>query len=250
MTSSVRRTLVIGLMLATMVLGQDCGRRVVFTDRGASSNYYNCSGYVDGDMWKYLAWYNGTTTVTLTGGPMSECPDTTWQPLQNSFLIGGMTVPGNASLDRRAYDNNTFYFEIPSKDNDNITVSFQSSSDEWYDEPQGWQLNATKKGDGYDVAGTWIGTLPDNNELDFPGVPGDDCWYGGPYYLGMKGYDNMKWVLEGHVSPTAAEISIIETNIDRDGGVWHIYTNFTGKAGPKGPKLVTAGAAPTTDAKA
>jgi hypothetical protein len=161
-----------------------------------------------------------------------------------------MTVPGNASLDRRTYDNNTFYFEIPSQDNDNITVSFQSSSDEWFDEPQGWQINATKSGDGYDLAGTWIGTLPDNNELDFPGVPGDDCWYGGPYYLGMKGYDNMKWVLEGHVSPAAAEINIIETNTDSNGGVWHIFTNFTGKAGPKGPKLVTTGDAPTTDAKA
>lgn len=38
----------------------------------------------------------------------------------------------------------------------------------------------------------------------------------------MKGYDDYHWVLEGHVSPAAAEINIIETEIDRDGGVWHV----------------------------
>lgn len=130
-------------------------------------------------MYRYLAWYNGTTTVTVTGGPASECPDKTWEPLKNSFLIGGMTVPGNKSLDRRTYDNNTYYFEIPEQSNDNVTVSFQSSSDEWYDQPQGWQINATKSGDGFDLEGTWIGTLPDNNEVDFPGVPGASCWDGG-----------------------------------------------------------------------
>lgn len=200
---------------------------------------------------KYLAWYNGTTTITLTGGPASECPPKTWQPLNNSFLIGGMTVPGNASLDRRTYDNNTYHFVVPRLANDDISVSFQSSSDEWYDEPQGWQINATKTDDGYDLAGYWFGILPDNNRVNFPGVPGDDCWDRGPYVLGMDGYyEDHKWTLQGHVSPAAAELSVIETNVDSDGGVWHIFTNFTGKAGPKGPKLVTTGDAPTTNAKA
>ncbi|KAH0848221.1 hypothetical protein FOPE_02395 [Fonsecaea pedrosoi] len=219
----------------------------------------------------YLAWFNGTTTVrapsrervvveaqsdrhsqlTLTGGPTSECPDTTWEPLKNSLLIGGMTVPGNKTLDRTKYDNNTFYFVMPEQSNDNISVSLQSSSDEWYDQPQGWQINATKAGDGYDIAGYWFGQLPDNNELDFPGVPGKHCWDSGPVWPGMKGYfDEYKWTLVGHLSPTAANLSVIMTETDDDGSVWHIYTNFTGKAGPKGPKLVTTGDAPTTDAQA
>ncbi|KIY03407.1 uncharacterized protein Z520_00098 [Fonsecaea multimorphosa CBS 102226] len=251
MTFSIKHVLLAGITLSTAVLGQDCGRFAVFTDRGASSNYYNCDAFIDDAMMPYLAWFNGTTTLTLTGGPASECPDKTWQKLNNSLLIGGMTVPGNKTLDRTKYDNNTFYFYMPEQSNDNITVEFQSSSDEWYSEPQGWQVNATKAGDGYDIAGYWFGKLPDNNYLDFPGVPGDDCWDSGPIWLGQKGYfDEYKWKLVGHVSPKAANFSVIMTEIDDDGEVWHIYTNFTGEAGPKGPKLVTTGKAPTTDAKA
>ncbi|OAL23546.1 hypothetical protein AYO20_10991 [Fonsecaea nubica] len=271
MTYSMKHALLVGLTLSTAVLGQDCGRYTVFTDRGASSNDFNCDAFIDDAMMPYLAWFNGTTTVrtpsrervvveaqsdrhsqlTLTGGPASECSDTTWEPLKNSLLIGGMTVPGNKTLDRTKYDNNTFYFVMPEQSNDNISVSLQSSSDEWYDQPQGWQINATKAGDGYDIAGYWFGKLPDNNELDFPGVPGKHCWDSGPVWPGMKGYfDEYKWTLVGHLSPTAANLSVIMTETDDDGSVWHIYTNFTGKAGPKGPKLVTTGDAPTTDAHA
>ncbi|EXJ67554.1 uncharacterized protein A1O5_09567 [Cladophialophora psammophila CBS 110553] len=139
---------------------------------------------------------------------------------------------------------------MPKLGNGNISMSFQSSSDEWYGKPQGWQINATKARDGYDIAGTWTGTLPDNNYLDFPGVPGDNCWDSRPIWLGQYGYfDEHKWVLVGHGSPRAANLSVIMTEVDDD-EVWHIYTNFTGSAGPKGPKLVTPGDAPTTDAHA
>ena len=117
-----------------------------------------------------------TTSLTLTGGPASQFSPKTLQPLKNSFLIGGMTVPGDQSLHGRTYDNNPFHFEIPEQSNDNITVSFQSSLDEWYDERQDWQINATRMGDCYDLTGTWISKLPDNNKVNFPGVPGADCW--------------------------------------------------------------------------
>lgn len=225
---------------------------IVFTGSGASRNNCNPGSFIDKAMRPYLASFNGTTKLTLVGGPASaHCPPTTFAPLSNIFSIGGMTVPGNATLDRTKYDNNTFYFSIADQENKDIEVAFQSSTDYYADQTQPWRLKASKAGDGYDISGNWTGTLPDDGDyVSFPGVPGDECWDHEKYWLGAKGSDNQKWVLNGHVSPVAAQIDISMTLFGKDGVVWNVCTNFTGKASSSGPRLVTTGSAPTTDAHA
>lgn len=214
----------------------------------AGANNYNCDPYVNEDMQYDLAWYNGTTTLTLTGNP-NECPDVTFGPLKNDFGIGGMTLPGNSSLDRTTFDTNPFYFSFPSKSGKDLRISFESSSDEYYDETQFWDVQATKAGDGYDITGQWIGTRPSENNYYHPTT---DCWNGGDFWPnnGEKSSgETWHWDLTGHVSPDSASVTIDMTWITQPDGIeWHTIIRYNGTAWTKGPRLVTSGNAPTSDA--
>lgn len=106
-------------------------------------NFWNCDPWIDSAMQPYLAWYNGTTSITHGGG---DCNDTTvFKTLKNAFAIGGQTVPGNSSLDRSSYDKNPYYFWFPSASGADIALEVQSSSDAWYTELQHWELGASKR---------------------------------------------------------------------------------------------------------
>ncbi|KAK5049435.1 hypothetical protein LTR84_004364 [Exophiala bonariae] len=233
------------IALSTQVRAQD-SFFVAFGYAGANS--YNCKPSVSEVMKYDLAWYNGTTTLTLTGNP-SECPDVTFEPLKNDFGIGGVTVPGNASLDRSKYDTNPYYFNFPSKTGKDIRVSFESSSDYYYDETQFWDLQATKSGDGYDLTGQWIGTRPSDNNYYHPTTA---CWNGGDFWPnnGEKSSgETWHWDLTGHISPDSASVTIDMTWITQPDGIeWHTIIHYNGTAWTKGARLVTSGDAPTSDA--
>lgn len=178
------------------------------------ANYWNCDPWIDASMQPYLAWYNGTTSITHGGG---NCNDpTVFKTMKNAFAIGGQTVPGNSSLDRSSYDKNPYYILFPSASGADIAIHVQSSSDDWYTELQHWELGATKSGDGFDLTGTFIGKVPSNNYFYWPGTScrdGGDIWPNFGYEDGIE----WGWTLSGHVSPDAAEIEILYTNIDSDG---------------------------------
>lgn len=202
-------------------------------------------------MQPYLAWYNGTSSITLSGDP-ANCPDVTFKTIQNPLAIGGMTVPGNDSLSRTSYDKNPFYFWFPSTSGVDIRVSLQSSSDDWYDETQHWSLSASRSGDGYDISGTWIGRYPSNNNFYYPST---ECWQGGDIWpsvdTDVNDAESWSWDLTGHISPTAADVTITMPWTTRDGKQWLVTVKYTGTGGKNGgPKLVTTGDAPTTDAVA
>lgn len=216
----------------------------------AGANDFNCKPYVNTDMMYYLAWYNGTTTLTLTGNP-NTCPDVTFEPLKNTFGIGGMSIPGNSSLDRTTYDKNPFYFALPSKSGKDIRVSFESSTDDYVEETQHWNLQATKAGDGYDITGQWIGTLPSNNNYYFPTT---DCWQGGDFWpsAGEKSSgEHWEWNLSGHVSPTTASVKLDMLWVTEPDGIeWHTIIQFDGPVWADGPQLDTTGPYPESNAVA
>lgn len=196
-------------------------------------------------MTRYLAWYNGSTTITLTGNS-DECPDETQGPMSNALGIGGMTVPGNETLDRTTYDKNPFYFWMPYESTPDIGAQFQSSTDYYIDETQSWTLSATKSGDGYDVSGYWIGTLPSVNSY---GYSTTKCWQGGDFwpntYTKSSG-EHEHWNLTGRLTPESATFKFDLTWITSDEIEWHVIIEFEGNAYTDGPRLVTDENAPTT----
>jgi hypothetical protein len=170
--------------------------------------------------------------------------------MSNTLGIGGMTVEGNATLDRSTYDTNEFYFYMPKTSDGDITVLFQSSTDYYYTETQGWALQATKSGDGYDVTGQWIGEYPTDNYYYHPTI---DCWQGGDFW--PNAYDDsdetVTWNLTGRLTPDSAIWTIDQTWITKSDGItWHLVVAFEGSADTNAPRLVTSEAAPTTDAVA
>lgn len=197
-------------------------------------------------MTRYNTWYNGSTTITLTGNP-DECPDETIGPLSNSLGIGGMTVPDNSTLDRTTYDTNPFYFRMPSSSTKNLSMEFQSSTDYYIEETQYWKLAASKSGDGYDVTGFWTGTLPSANTYNFVGTK---CWKGGDNYpsAGSKSNgENWHWNITARLEPDNATWTFDQTYFDADEVEWHTVIKFEGQAYTDGPRLVTTGDAPTTE---
>jgi len=179
-------------------------------------NYWNCDPWIDSAMEPYLAWYNGTTSVTH-GGSGGDCPDTTtFKTVKNAFAIGGITVPGNDSLTRAAYDKNPYYIWFPHATGAEISIEVQSSSDQWYTELQHWELGATKSGDGYDLTGKFIGEVPSSNWFYWPGT---DCREGGDIWpsSGYKNGDEWGWTISGRVTPESADIEILYTWLDSDG---------------------------------
>lgn len=197
-------------------------------------------------MTRYNAWYNGSTTLTLTGNP-DECPDVTEGPLSNSLGIGGMSVPGNSSLNRTQYDTNPFYFWMPDAENKNLSMNFQSSTDYYIDETQFWKLHASKSGDGYDITGFWTGSRPSGNNYYFVGTK---CWNGGHKYpsAGSKGDgSNWHWNITARITPEYANWTYDLTLIDGNEVEWHTIIKFEGQAYTDGPRLVTTGDAPTTE---
>ncbi|KAK5074523.1 hypothetical protein LTR70_009690 [Exophiala xenobiotica] len=102
------------LAVTTMMAGvhaqnsdkSSCGSLFVAFGYSGGNDIY-CYPFIDTDMGRYTAWYNGSTTIILTGNP-DECPDETLGPVSNVLGIGGMTVPNNATLDRTTYDDNPF----------------------------------------------------------------------------------------------------------------------------------------------
>ena len=197
-------------------------------------------------MSRYNAWYNGSTTITLTGNP-NECPSETLGPISNALGIGGMNVPGNSSLDRSIYDKNPFYFTMPSVSGKNMSAKFQSSNDYYIDETQSWRLSSSKSGDGYDVTGYWIGTLPTENWYYQQGTK---CWDGGDQYptTGSKSNgENWHWNVTARLTPESATWTFDQTWFDKDDVEWHTLIKFDGQAYTDGPRLVTTGDAPTTE---
>lgn len=197
-------------------------------------------------MTRYNAWYNGSTTITLTGNP-NECPDETLGPISNALGIGGMKVPGNDTLDRTTYDNNPFYFYMPHTAGPNISVAFQSSTDYYIEETQSWTLSATKSGDGYDVSGYWIGTLPTDNYFYHSSTK---CWQGGDFwpntYTESDG-EHAHWNITGRLTPDSATWTLDQTWITSDSVEWHVVITFEGNAYTDGPRLATTEAVPTTE---
>lgn len=197
-------------------------------------------------MTRYNAWYNGSTTVTLTGNP-DECPDVTEGPLSNSIGIGAMTVPGNSTLNRTQYDTNPFYFWMPWAENKNLSIHFQSSTDYYIDETQFWKLFASKSGDGYDITGFWIGTRPSTNSYYFRTTK---CRDGGTHYpsAGSAGSGaSWHWNITARVTPEYANWTFDFTEIDSNEVEWHTLIKFEGQAYTDGPRLVTTGDVPTTE---
>lgn len=197
-------------------------------------------------MGRYNAWYNGSTTLTLTGNP-AECPDVTLGPLSNALAIGGMTVPGNASLDRSVYDKNPFYFYMPHEAMKNLSTEFQSSTDYYIDETQSWRLFASKSGDGYDITGYWIGTLPSAN---FYYHEGTKCWDGGdnwPNTYSKSSGENVHWNITARITRDSATWTFDQTWINANEVEWHTIITFKGQAYSDGPRLVTTGDVPTTE---
>ena len=80
------------------------GSFVAFGYGGA--NLWNCVPWIDAAMQPYLAWYNGSTTITHGDGDCTN--NTTFLPVKNAFAVGGVTVPNNSSLDRTSYDKNPY----------------------------------------------------------------------------------------------------------------------------------------------
>lgn len=197
-------------------------------------------------MGRYTAWYNGSTTITLTGN-IDECPDETLGPVSNALGIGGMTVPNNATLDRTTYDNNPFYFHMPHTAGPNMSVAFQSSTDYFIEETQSWTLSATKSGDGYDVSGFWIGTLPTNNFFYYSATK---CWQGGDHWPSTwteSDGEHHHWNVTGRLTPDSATWTLDETWFTSDMMEWHTVITFEGNAYTDGPRLVMTEAAPTTE---
>ncbi|KAJ9610627.1 hypothetical protein H2200_005404 [Cladophialophora chaetospira] len=231
--------------ISTTIAQEGCGSSFVAFGYGGA-NLWNCDPWIDAAMQPYLAWYNGSTTITHGGG---DCTDSTvFQSVKNAFAIGGMTVPGNSSLDRTSYDKNPYYFWFPSASGADIALEVQSSSDVWYTELQNWELGGSRSGDGYDLTGTFIGKVPSNNYFYWPGT---DCRDGGDIWpsSGYEDGDEWGWTLSGHVSPEAAEVEIKYTWTQSSGLVTTTSVKYSGTPGEDGgPRLVTTGEHPTTDA--